>query len=109
MVKWFAHQVSLEELDCDVLILLDCCTAGGVTGDAPRGLKEIIAACGFETWAPGVGEHSFTKSLIDELRQQSERFERPMTASYLHQRVLERLKSWSPLHHAQDLRMQDEA
>jgi hypothetical protein len=56
-VSWFAHQVSFENLDCDVLMLFDCCTSGGVTGNAKNGLKEIISACGFETWAPGVRDH----------------------------------------------------
>lgn len=71
-LRWSAHQASLEELSCDVLILLDCCTAGGASGVANKGLKEVIAACGFETWPPGVGEHSFPKSLTDELRQISQ-------------------------------------
>lgn len=58
----------LEEAECDVLILLDCCAAASSGGNHGRGVTEVIAACGFEVFAPGVGEHSFTRSLIDELK-----------------------------------------
>ena len=58
----------LEQADSDVLILLDCCAAASSASDAGKGVTELLAACGFETWAPGVGKHSFTRSLIDELK-----------------------------------------
>jgi len=55
---------------------------------------ELVAACGFETLAPGVGEHSFTRALIDELRFDA--FVRPFTVAELYQKILARLKYWSP-------------
>ena len=104
-LKWYAHQVSLEDTKSDVLILLDCCHAGGSSGDAAKGTKEVIAACGFETWAPGVGDHSFTKSLIEELKYLSTGSS--FSASSLHHRILDRLKHWSPIYNAERLSVQD--
>ena len=104
-VKWYAHQVTLEEVKSDVLIILDCCSAGGSGGDTAKGTKEVIAACGFETWAPGVGQHSFTKSLIDELKYLSTG--PSFSASSLHSRVLDRLKHWNPVYNAEGLSVQD--
>lgn len=57
-------------------------------------MTEVIAACGFETWAPGVGEHSFTRSLIDELKYWS--LHRKLSVALLHQKVLSRIKYWKP-------------
>ena len=57
----------LQEAHSDVLILLDCCAAASSVVEAGSGVTEPKAACGFETVAPGVGQHSFTRSLIEEL------------------------------------------
>ena len=86
----------LEQAKSDVLILLDCCAAASsATGGGTRtGITEIIAACGFEAWAPGVGQHSFTRSLIDELRYL--RRTSPFSTSLLHNKVLSRVKCWKP-------------
>ena len=54
-------------LHSDVLIILDCCAAASSVAEAGSGITELVAACGFETVAPGVGQHSFTRSLIEEL------------------------------------------
>ena len=54
----------------------------------------MIAACGFETWAPGVGEHSFTRSLIDELKYWSRNHS--LSVAMLHNKVLSRIKYWKP-------------
>lgn len=86
----------LEEAECDVLILLDCCAAASSGGNHGRGVTEVIAACGFEAFAPGVGEHSFTRSLIDELKYLNRRCNATSTA-LLHNKVLARIKkSWNP-------------
>lgn len=66
-VKWSAIQSVFEECACDVLFLLNCCAAAGATPDSGQGVIETIAACGFETWAPGPGRHSFTNALIEVL------------------------------------------
>ena len=99
-VKWYAHGAMLENLKSDLLLLLDCCTAGGTSGDATNGVKEIIAACGFETWTPGVGAHSFTSALIEELKRLSTG--RAFSTAGLHSRILERLRHWSVVYNAED-------
>ena len=54
----------------------------------------MIAACGFETEAPSVGEHSFTRSLIEELKYL--RKTAPFSTALLHNTVLARVKYWKP-------------
>ncbi|KAI9785422.1 MAG: hypothetical protein M1816_000437 [Peltula sp. TS41687] len=106
-VQWFAHQTMLEEAEADVLILLDCCHSIGSGGDVTKGTKEIIAACGFETQAPGVGHHSFTSSLTEELRCLGKG--PTFTAAGLHEKVLNRvMRSWDPGYHAENLNYADE-
>lgn len=93
-VQWSGLQSNLEHAESDTLILLDCCSAASsISGDG-SGVSEIIAACGFETWAPGVGDHSFTRSLIDELRYWSRH--QKLSVAILHQKVLSRIKHWKP-------------
>jgi hypothetical protein len=84
----------LEQAQSDVLILLDCCAAASSTAGSGTGVTELIAACGFETWAPGVSEHSFTRSLIDELIFWADGL--TLTVALLHNKVLSRIKYWKP-------------
>ena len=58
----------------------------------------MIAACGFETWAPNVGEHSFTQSLISTLEDWGNRG-LPLSAAVLHSEILSRTKYWNPRYH----------
>ena len=83
-----------EQAASDVVLLLDCCAAASSTGEAGGSLTELIAACGFENVAPGVGEHSFTRSLIEELRGWNHHF--TMSVAKLHSEVLARIKHWKP-------------
>ena len=86
----------LEEAESDVLVLLDCCAAASSGGTAGQGVTEVIAACGFEAPASGVGHHSFTSNLTDELRYLG-RSRASFTTAFLHNKVLARLKqSWNP-------------
>ena len=78
----------LEQAKSDVLILLDCCAAASSTASSGSGITEVIAACGFESMAPGVGQHSFTRSLIDELKFLSRGV--PFSAALLHNKILSR-------------------
>jgi hypothetical protein len=88
----------LEEAYSDVLLLYDCChsAATNVTGlyQGNRGVTEVIAACGYETIAPPVDEHSFTKALTQTLAAASEGL--PFSMGELHTRILARLKCWTP-------------
>ncbi|KAK3167553.1 hypothetical protein OEA41_010680 [Lepraria neglecta] len=93
-VQWSGLQNTLEYAESDVLTLLDCCAAASSVAGAGSGVTEVIAACGFETWAPLVGEHSFTRSLIDELRYWS--YGPPLSVAMLHNKVLSRIKYWKP-------------
>ncbi|EDN97450.1 hypothetical protein SS1G_11975 [Sclerotinia sclerotiorum 1980 UF-70] len=94
MVKWSGIQNLLEEAQSDVLLLLDFCSSGTAnTGDG-CGTTELIAACGFNDVANGVGPHSFTSALITELRLLSSHPK--FTAAVLYNRVLCRIHNWMP-------------
>ncbi|KAL9040643.1 MAG: hypothetical protein Q9180_001785, partial [Flavoplaca navasiana] len=93
---WSSIQTTLGQADSDVLILLDCCAAASSVGSPSKGHTEVIGACGFESDSPGVGDHSFTRSLIEELRYYGER-SRPVTTAFLFSKILARAKnSWNP-------------
>ena len=91
-------QSLMEEADADALLLFDCCNAAATTTSKlqqdQRGVTEAIAACGYETFAPEVGEHSFTNALIETLATASKGM--PFSVGYLHNRILNRLKCWVP-------------
>ncbi|KAL8649045.1 MAG: hypothetical protein Q9226_005742 [Calogaya cf. arnoldii] len=96
---YMGHQrdcTTLCQADSDVLILLDCCAAASSAGSPSKGHTEVIGACGFESDSPGVGDHSFTRSLIEELRYYGER-SRPLSTAFLFSKILARAKnSWNP-------------
>ncbi|KAF7928944.1 uncharacterized protein EAE97_009786 [Botrytis byssoidea] len=94
MVKWGGIQNSLEEAQSDVLLLLDCCSSGTANTGEGCGTAELIAACGFNDVANGVGRHSFTYALITELRLLSAYPK--FTAAVLYNRILCRLTNWMP-------------
>lgn len=77
-----------------MLTLTTLCLAASSTTASGNGVTELIAACGFETWAPGVGEHSFSRSLIEELKYLSRG--PPFSVALLHNKVLSRIKDWNP-------------
>jgi hypothetical protein len=91
-------QSLFEEADADVLLLYDCCNSAATTASssdqAHKGVTEVIAACGYETIAPEVGEHSFTHALAEVLSAASKG--QPFSVAELHTRVLNRLKCWAP-------------
>ncbi|KAF8856019.1 hypothetical protein BDZ45DRAFT_484443 [Acephala macrosclerotiorum] len=97
-------QSLFEEADADVLLIYDCCHSAGVptvgstvptTGQKTKGhAVEIIAACGYETVAPEVDQHSFTKALTEILALSSKG--EPFSVGILHSRVLGKLKCWAP-------------
>lgn len=92
-------QSLLEEADADVLFLYDCCHSAALpTSDFQSvnngGVKEVLAACGFESIAPGVDQHSFTKALIETLALASKHL--TFSIPELHSQVLSRIMSWTP-------------
>ena len=67
-VTWTGIQKFLEQAESDVLILLDCCSAGiGNIGEG-NGVTEVICACAYDVEANGIGHYSFTKALTIERR-----------------------------------------
>ncbi|KUJ23891.1 uncharacterized protein LY89DRAFT_776104 [Mollisia scopiformis] len=90
-------QSMFEEAEADVLLLYDCCysAAGPITGSGrKRHVVEAIAACGYETIAPEVDKHSFTKALTEMLARKLEGGS--FSVGELHSRVLSKLKCWTP-------------
>ncbi|KAL8761030.1 MAG: hypothetical protein Q9184_002819 [Pyrenodesmia sp. 2 TL-2023] len=89
---------ALEEADSSdqLLVVYYGGHAASSAGGSGNGITELIAACGFESEAPGVGEHSFTRSLIEELRYYGRR-PGSISSAFLHNKVLARaMKSWNP-------------
>ncbi len=90
-LKWYSHQRMLENSLSDVLLLLDCCKPLGPGGSIRAGTsKEVLTACGFSRATPGVGEHSFTKALIEELVTSAPE---PFNTNELHSRMTNRLRT----------------
>lgn len=83
-------QSILEDADADVILLLDCCHSAAVTTkdslQGTGGVTEVIAACGYETRAAEVDQHSFTKSLTEVLAVASKG--PPFSVGELHSWVL---------------------
>jgi hypothetical protein len=77
--------------------LYDCCHSAAITTtgcyQGNGGVKEVIAACGYETIAPEVDQHSFTNALIEILALASKGT--PFSVGELHSRILSRLKCWT--------------
>ncbi|KAM0354163.1 hypothetical protein ACHAPU_001198 [Fusarium lateritium] len=95
-VEWSAIQTLFETAKCDVLLLLDCCSAASAAPsiDRPANMKETIAACGFETWTPLPGAQSFTHTLLEVLEEWASQL--PFSAAMLHSEILTRLKHAPP-------------
>ncbi|KAH6696516.1 hypothetical protein BKA61DRAFT_710564 [Leptodontidium sp. MPI-SDFR-AT-0119] len=85
-----------EQADADVLLLLDCCAAasGAPTDSECTSVTETIAACGFETWAPLPGRHSFTNTLIAVLDEW--KWRTTFIAAMLYCEILQRLRHEKP-------------
>ncbi|KAK5659870.1 hypothetical protein OQA88_13333 [Cercophora sp. LCS_1] len=92
----------LGELDCDVLLLFDCCQAiPPQIRSTGAGVVSVLSATGFDIGATGtaaeVGPHSFTRALIDELGTIFNSFvdgtnQAPVSDITLHGSLLARLK-----------------
>jgi hypothetical protein len=84
----------LEEAQSDVLILLDCCAGGAVNTLEGNGVTELIAACGYNAIANGVGQYSFTNALILELLELSNK--PSFSVSYLYNNIFTRIQGRMP-------------
>lgn len=95
--EWNACQSLFEQSTSDTLLLFDCCSAAAAASSVPcrtNAITETIAACGWETWAPEPGRHSFTNALIEVLEDWIER--KSFSAAMLHSEVLSVLKATRP-------------
>ena len=93
-VEWSDIQTLFEKANIDTPLLLDCCSAINAAPRVGLAVTETIAACGFETWAPLPGAHSFTAALTDILEDKLK--EGPFSAASLHQEILLRIKQETP-------------
>ncbi|TVY39388.1 hypothetical protein LSUB1_G004327 [Lachnellula subtilissima] len=89
-------QSLFEQANADVLLLYDCCHSAAMTTgchQSSTSVTEVIAACGFETSAPEVDEHSFTNALIHTLVISSKGPN--FSVAGLTSRILSRLRCWT--------------
>jgi hypothetical protein len=69
-VLWYDLQTKIFERKSDILMLIDCCGAASSTVPiGAKGMAEVIYASDFEGATPIWGAHSFTASLISELKR----------------------------------------
>ncbi|KAH8898968.1 hypothetical protein GQ53DRAFT_759188 [Thozetella sp. PMI_491] len=100
-VKWEKIRDSLLQAPCDLLLVLDCCAAGGANLKhvdwqpepmAEGFAKHLYAACGFESSSRG----EMTAGLCDALDvYYAEETGKPLTTKRLHQIVEDRLQKKS--------------
>lgn len=86
----------MQEAEADVLTILDTCSAGsvvkGVSDDAR--IHEVLAAAGRRAPTDAPGPRSFTRALIDSLKEQLGRFQdTPFTTYDLNQAIMRRRKN----------------
>ena len=74
-VVWTKHMDGVKDAKCDVLLLFDCCYAGGmVNPDEQWNYRcELLAAAGAKEKAIG-SENNFTKALVEELTDQRKNY-----------------------------------
>jgi len=76
-IAWSGAESCIKGLYADVLVIFDCCAAGGFGGHQARSPNpnfEFIAACGVKERTRHPSKHSFTSALmwsLKELRDQS--------------------------------------
>jgi hypothetical protein len=90
-----SSNISLEKTPSDALLLYDAChsaeTAVTTPPSKPRGITELISACGFQTFTLGASNDSFTYTFIEVVRILSKTGE--FSVSTLFSRVLAKVRS----------------
>ncbi|KAF8847975.1 hypothetical protein BDZ45DRAFT_301718 [Acephala macrosclerotiorum] len=93
-----AIQTLFEDSASDSLLIYDACesadTAVIPAGDHPRGITELISACGYQTTAPGPGVDSLAFTLAEELHDAAIAGH-PFSVSQLFSKILLRLRNSS--------------
>lgn len=79
-----------DEIDADVLTILDACYASNITKSALQTSKkfELLSACGLDQTTAAPGPLSFTRALIDNLKDLlTEYGDKPFNTFHINQRV----------------------
>ncbi|CAD6447622.1 55c48d53-231d-43c0-bde6-c855ffc47b51 [Sclerotinia trifoliorum] len=87
-------QTLLGESESDAILFYDTCHSADTAmtfSPSAGSVTELIAACGFQTTAPGAGNNTFTPALIRELS--SAAAQEALSVSGLYNRVLARLRN----------------
>ncbi|KAF2466508.1 uncharacterized protein BDR25DRAFT_317532 [Lindgomyces ingoldianus] len=80
-----------EYVEGDVLTILDTCYSSNLqkSGKEDTRTFELLSACAFDSTTASPGENSFTRALIDALKELLQEFEdRSFTTFHLNQRIL---------------------
>lgn len=79
-----------DDIDADVLTILDACYASNITKSAAHTSKkfELLSACGLDQTTAAPGPNSFTRALIDTLKDLvTEYGDKPFNTFHVNQRV----------------------
>lgn len=85
-MKWEGIRCLLEDAQCDILLLLDCCAVSDAPTAGSNGVKQAIAAYGRDNTAPEPGARTFTFNLIDALHKLS--VGPPFSVQRLHEEII---------------------
>ena len=80
-----------DDIEGDVLTILDTCYSSNVTksGNEDTRTFELLSACAYDTTTASPGPNSFTRALIDALKELlKETKDRSFSTFYLNQRIL---------------------
>lgn len=80
-----------DDVECDVLTILDTCYSSNLakSGKEETRTFELLSACAIDSTTAAPGENSFTRALIDALKELLDQFgDRPFTTFHLNQRIL---------------------
>lgn len=87
-IAWSGAEDNITPTEADVLVIFDCCEAGGLGGLKVRHSRpsfEFIAACGKKERTPRPGERSFTSGLMWALKELREDY--PFSAITLVEKI----------------------
>jgi hypothetical protein len=80
-----------DNVDGDVLTILDTCFSSNLTKSGREDTRtyELLSACGLDGTTASPGEHSFTRALIDSMKELLVEFpDRSFTTFHLNQRII---------------------
>ncbi|KAF2197242.1 hypothetical protein GQ43DRAFT_344045, partial [Delitschia confertaspora ATCC 74209] len=80
-----------DEVEGDVLTILDTCFSSNLAKSGREDVRtyELLSACGFDSITEGPGENSFTRALIDALKELLEKYkDGSFTTFHLNQQIL---------------------